>query len=190
MEKQAREIFRDALALHYIEGICQAGTEVDAWLKTHGGWLPNPQEVYGDGTPLTQPEDEGWDVMSKEPEKAMKDATDVMILLAEFLRDGIAEEMDQCDLKASADAWLEAHRWYDLPPLEQVIDLEADEPPQSVKEKSGRRDRSRSPRRNVAQDMMIATMKETILALEQTIRAKDEIIRKMKMDKTGVGQIR
>ena len=67
MEKRAREIFRDALALHYIDGICAAGEEVELWLKTHGGWLPDPQEVYGDGTPLTQPEDEGWDVMSKEP---------------------------------------------------------------------------------------------------------------------------
>jgi hypothetical protein len=107
MEKRAREIFRDALALHYIDGICAAGEEVESWLKTHGGWLPDPQEVYGDGTPLTQPEDEGWDVTSKEPEKAMKEAKGVMSLLAEFLRDGIAEEMGQCDLKASAQKWLE-----------------------------------------------------------------------------------
>ena len=107
MEKRAREIFRDALALHYIDGICAAGEEVESWLKTHGGWLPDPQEVYGDGTPLTQPEDEGWDVMSKEPEKAMKEAKGVMSLLAEFLRDGIAEEMGQCDLKASAQKWLD-----------------------------------------------------------------------------------
>ena len=85
VEKQAREIFRDALALHYIDGICAAGEEVDVWLKTHGGWFPDPQEVYGDGTPLTQPKDEGWDVMSKEPEKATKEAKGVMSLLAEFL---------------------------------------------------------------------------------------------------------
>ena len=107
MEKRAREIFRDALALHYIDGICAAGEEVELWLKTHGGWLPDPQEVYGDGTPLTQPVDEGWDVMSKEPEKAIKEAKGVMSLLAEFLRDGIAEEMGQCDLKASAQKWLD-----------------------------------------------------------------------------------
>ena len=151
MEKKAREIFRDALALHYIDGISKTGEEVDMWLKTHGGWFPDPQEVYGDGTPLTQPKDEGWDVMSKEPEKATKEAKGVMSLLAEFLRDGIAEEMGHCDLKASAQKW-----------LDDVVGQAA--PPETPK-----RDRSRSPRRCVIPDMMIATM-------EQTIQLKDQII--------------
>ena len=39
MEKRARVIFRDALALHYFEGISKAGEELHAWLKTHGGWF-------------------------------------------------------------------------------------------------------------------------------------------------------
>ena len=93
MEKRPRAIFRDALALHYIDGISKTGEEVNVWLKTHGGWFPDPQEVYGDGTPLTQPKDEGWDVMSKELEKAMKGAERVMGALKEFLGDGVAEHI-------------------------------------------------------------------------------------------------
>ena len=141
MEERARAIFRDALALHYIDDISKTGEEVNVWLKTHGGWLPDPQEVYGDGTPLTQPKDEGWDVMSKEPEKATKEAKGVMGSLKEFLGDGVAEHIGCTALKASVKQWLA-----DLP-----------------------RDRSRSPRRCVIPDMMIATM-------EQTIQLKDQII--------------
>ena len=157
MEKRARATFRDVLALHYIDGISKTGEEVNVWLKTHGGWFPDPQEVYGDGTPLTQPKDEGWDVMSNEPEKAMKEAKGVMGSLKEFFGDGVAEHIGRPDLKASVKKWLA-----DLP-----------------------RDRSRSPRRCVVPDMMIATMKDTISALDQIIRAKDEVIHKMKMDHMG-----
>ena len=143
MEKRARATFRDVLALHYIDGISKTGEEVDMWLKTHGGWFPDPQEVYGDGTPLTQPKDEGWDVMSKEPEKAMKEAKGVMGSLKEFFGDGVAEHIGRPDLKASVKKWLA-----DLP-----------------------RDRSRSPRRCVIPDMMIATMGETIRLKDQIIEA-------------------
>ena len=141
MEKRARATFRDVLALHYIDGISKTGEEVDMWLKTHGGWFPDPQEVYGDGTPLTQPKDEGWDVMSKETEKAMKEAKGVMGSLKEFFGDGVAEHIGRPDLKASVKKWLA-----DLP-----------------------RDRSRSPRRCVITQMMIATMEETIRLQDQTI---------------------
>ena len=42
MEKRARVTFRDALMLHYIDDICAAGEDVELWLKTHGGWFPDP----------------------------------------------------------------------------------------------------------------------------------------------------
>ena len=71
METVAREIFRDVLAAHYIDGH-PFGEEADLWLQTHGGWLPDPQEMYDDGTPLTQPRDEGDRVMSKDPETPRK----------------------------------------------------------------------------------------------------------------------
>ena len=86
METAAREIFRYVLVAHYIDGHL-FGEEADLWLKTHGGWLPDPAEMYGDGTPLTQPCDEGGCVMSKDPEKAMKEATGLMTCLAECLPD-------------------------------------------------------------------------------------------------------
>ena len=73
MEQRARQIFRDALFKHYIDEI-PCGDEVELWLKTHGGWFPDSQVMYGDGTPMTQPTDEGVDVTSAEPEKALQEA--------------------------------------------------------------------------------------------------------------------
>ena len=105
MEKRARAIFRDALMLHYIDDICIAGEEVELWLKTHGGWFPDQQQDYGYGSLM--PEADGPDVMSKEPEKAMKEAKGVMSLVAEFLEDGIAEHMGRSDLKGLAEKWLD-----------------------------------------------------------------------------------
>ena len=148
MEKRARATFRDVLALHYIDGICAAGEEVELWLKMHGGWFPDPQEVYGDGTPLTQPKDEGWDVMSTEPEKAMRGAERVMGSLKEFFGDGVAEHMNRPDLKASVKKWLA-----DLAP----------ETPQG-------RYRSRSPRRCVIPQMTIDVLKGTIQLQSETIK--------------------
>ena len=82
MEAEAREIFRHALAAHYIEGVgTQAGEQVDGWLKKHKGWLPDPQILYDDGTPLTQPHDEGSDVISPFPDEAVEDATHVICRL-------------------------------------------------------------------------------------------------------------
>ena len=145
MEKRAREIFRDALALHYINDISKSGEAVNVWLTTHGGWFPDPQEVYGDGTPLTQPKDEGWDVMSKEPEKAMRGAERVMGALKEFLGDGVAEHIGCTDLKASVKQWL--------------ADL------------AQGRDRSRSPRRCVIPQMTIDVLKGTIQLQSDAIEA-------------------
>ena len=70
-------IFRDALVHHYLNGL-EVGEEVGRWLKKHGGWLPDPQAVYGDGTPPTRPVDEGEDVTSLYPVSAMKEAEQLM----------------------------------------------------------------------------------------------------------------
>jgi hypothetical protein len=149
MEKRARAIFRDALGLHYFDGISKTGAEVDGWLKTHGGWFENLQEISRDGScRQILPTDNCENVVSKEPEKAMKEAKCVMGSLKEFLGDGVAEHIGCTALKASVKQWLA-----DLAP----------ETPQG-------RDRSRSPRRCVIPQMMIATMEETIRLQDQTIK--------------------
>ena len=84
MESKARDIFREALVIHYVDTLA-AGDEVDAWLRKHGGWLPDPQELYGDGTPLTQPADEGLDVFSNSPEIALREAEETMDRLVQSL---------------------------------------------------------------------------------------------------------
>ena len=87
METKARSIFRLALAHHYIDGIeADVAVEVEAWLKSHKGWLPDPQELYGDGTPLTQPKDEGDAVSSAYPILAIAEAKRAMILLRDSLQ--------------------------------------------------------------------------------------------------------
>ena len=99
MEKRARVILRDALLKHYIDEL-SCGHEVEAWLKTHGGWFPDNQMTYGDGTPLTQPKDEGEDVMSKEPENVLVDARVVMESLWATLDD------EDADLANSVCSWI------------------------------------------------------------------------------------
>jgi len=150
MKKKAREIFRDALMLHYIDDICAAGEEVESWLKTHGGWFPDQQQDYGYGSQM--PEADGPDVMSKEPEKAAKEAKGVMNLPAEFLDDGIAEHMGRSDLKTSAAKWLDDLAGQAAPP------------------ETPKRDRSRSPRRCVIPDLTIAVLKGTIQLQSETIK--------------------
>ena len=147
VEKQAREIFRDALMLHYIDDICAAGEEVEMWLKTHGGWFPDQQQDYGYGSQM--PEADGPDVMSKEPIKAANEAKGVMGSLKEFFGDGVAEHIGRIGLKASVAKWLA-----DLAP----------ETPQG-------RDRSRSPRRCVIPQMTVAVLKENIQLKDQLIEA-------------------
>jgi hypothetical protein len=81
MESRARGIFRDALALHYIEGLQEMGVSVEQWLQTHGGYFADPQEIYGDGSPDDQPADEGDAVTSANPAKALLDARRLMSFL-------------------------------------------------------------------------------------------------------------
>ena len=100
MEKRARVIFRNALVSHYIDGI-EAGAAVEYWLRTHRGWLPDPQDTYGDGTPLTQPADEGEDVMSFTPALAMEEAKPLMQRLVDTI-----EGADPDHILADALLWL------------------------------------------------------------------------------------
>ena len=144
MESRARAIFRDALGLHYFDGISKTGAEVDGWLKTHGGWFASLREIFRDGScQQIVPADNGENIMSKEPEKAAKDAERVMGSLKEFLGDGVAEHIGCTALKASVKQWL--------------ADL------------TQGRDRSRSPRRCVIPDMTVAVLKETIQLKDQLI---------------------
>ena len=146
MEKRARAIFRDAMALHYFDGISKTGEEVDGWLKTHGGWFGNLREIFRDGScQQIVPTDNGENIISKEPEKAMEEAERVMGSLKEFLGDGVAEHIGCTALKASVKQWL--------------ADL------------AQGRDRSRSPRRCVIPDMTVAVLKETIQLKDQLIEA-------------------
>jgi hypothetical protein len=105
MEARARNIFRNALGAHYIDGIgTEAAVHVEKWLMKHKGWFPDPQVLYGDGTPLTQPHDEGSDAMSPFPD-AVEDAIRVM----SFLRDTwplMEEESDQ-KIFSSMQQWLD-----------------------------------------------------------------------------------
>ena len=56
--KFARMQLRELLAIHYMEGT-PLGDEAEQCLLRWGGWIPDPQQLYGDGTPWTQPADQG-----------------------------------------------------------------------------------------------------------------------------------
>ena len=86
LEQEARHIFRAALVIHYIEGLPKSGELVNQWLQEHRGWFPDPQELYGDGTPMTQPKDEGVDVTSPDPIRANSEATAILKILAAELQ--------------------------------------------------------------------------------------------------------
>ena len=88
METRARIIFRDALHAHYIVGL-EAGEEVYAWLRTHGGWFPDPQGDFDGETPA----DQGATIMSSQPVQAMEDAKKVMQRLHDTL--AVTEEPDE-----------------------------------------------------------------------------------------------
>ena len=138
-------IFRDALALHYFNGIPKTGEELHAWLQTHGGWFASLREIFRDGScQQIIPADNGENVVSEEPEKAMEEAKHVMGALKEFLGDGVAEHIGCTNLKASVNQWL--------------ADL------------AQGRDRSRSPRRCVIPQMTIAVLEETIRLKDDVIK--------------------
>ena len=46
---EVRLLFRQMLAQHYMESH-PLGAEVEDWLLRFGGWFPDPQVLYGDGS--------------------------------------------------------------------------------------------------------------------------------------------
>ena len=69
-----RRRMRELLAAHYVGESCVQGPQVEAWLHRWGGWFGDPQEMYSDGTPWTQPVDQGTDAPRSNPERAIHDA--------------------------------------------------------------------------------------------------------------------
>ena len=159
METKARSIFRLALAHHYIDGIeYDVAEEVEAWLKSHKGWLPDPQELYGDGTPLTQPKDEGDAVSSAYPILAIAEAKRAMILLRDSLQ---KKKFKEGLLEAEEDRLANVQKW-----LGDAAFSER---------------RSRSPLRETScnfpyTEKLISLQKDKILALEaQVARLESEV---------------
>ena len=183
MEKRARVILRDALLKHYIDEL-SCGHEVEAWLKTHGGWFPDNQMTYGDGTPLTQPKDEGEDVMSKEPANVLVDAKVVMESLWTTLDD------EDADLANSVCSWIIdlGILWATVSRLTEANAEAYDFRLESAKEttQSFKRGRSRSPRRTNVNGHLEALLNDhihkiseqaiEIVELREKIREKDRYI--------------
>ena len=160
MEKRARMIFRDALLKHYIDEL-PCGDKVEMWLITHGGWFPDNLVIYDDGTPLTQPKDEGTDVVSPEPEKALREASTLMELIWPVL-----DEYD-VDLMSAMCNWLTS-TWPQQPSVPSQLteaNVEANdfrlefakETLQSFKR--GRNSHSRSPRRQADSEPVVDTIR-------------------------------
>ena len=51
---EVRILLRQILAQHYVDTPHSLGTEVEAWLLRWGGWFPDPQKLYGDGSSRLQ----------------------------------------------------------------------------------------------------------------------------------------
>ena len=88
-EKEARDLFRDILTQHYVDGH-PCGKDADDWLRKHGGWFPDPQELYDDGTSL--PKDEGLDVRRQHP-AALEEAFNLITKLDQWLLSANLEDM-------------------------------------------------------------------------------------------------
>ena len=185
MESKARHIFRDLLALHYIEDL-DAGPLVETWLKNHGGWFPDPQEMYGDGTPLTAPVDEGEDATSADPARAMEDARALMPKLMANLTKEVERTPDDdvyAPIAKDVTVWMKA-----------------------CDRREGReRSRSRSPLRvdpmsEVARaaldvvckhdaDPRVEEQRATIARLRQELAAKDAEIADLRIGHGSIGPI-
>ena len=189
MEKRARVILRDALLKHYIDEL-SCGHEVEAWLKTHGGWFPDNQMTYGDGTPLTQPKDEGEDVMSKEPENVLVDARVVMENLWVSLDD------EDADLANRVCSWIMdiAILWATDSKLTEANVEANDFRLEFAKEtlQSFKRGRSRSPHRTNGDPGLIRIINEhavEIVELREKIVEKDRHIANLEDNKMAKMQL-
>ena len=69
-----RRRMRDLLAAHYVGEECVEGPQIEAWLLEWGGWFPDSSQLFGDGTPWTQPVDQGGDAPCSKPDRAICDA--------------------------------------------------------------------------------------------------------------------
>ena len=99
--------------------------------------------MYGDGTPLTQPRDEGYRVMSNDQEKALKEAMGLMKCIAEcdyrakerldeYAKKYSIESVHGCPYdRGGADRYYgrssNPHKWTFAPRFAEVYDLSADE---------------------------------------------------------------
>ena len=75
---EVRSRMRELVTWHYMEGI-EFKDMVAAWLLEFGGWLPDPQEVYGDATPL--PLDQGLYAPCLDIERAIGEAAELFDLI-------------------------------------------------------------------------------------------------------------
>ena len=196
MERRARVILRDALLKHYIDEL-SCGHEVEAWLKTHGGWFPDNQMTYGDGTPLTQPKDEGEDVMSKEPANVLVDAKVVMESLWTTLDD------EDADLANSVCSWIIdlGILWATVSRLTEANAEAYDFRLESATEttQSFKRGRSRSPRRTNVNGHLDALLNDhihkiseqaiEIVELQEKIEEKDRHIAHLEGTKMAKTQL-
>ena len=198
MEKRARDIFRNALFHHYIDGIA-AGDDVERWLKTHHGWFPDEQADYGYGCMM--PPADGPDMMSKDPVLAVKEAKTLMDRLSKTLGqeenaavlDEVCEwlehwnaPVDSAKMASSSAALTEANV--------EAHDFRIKFAQETLQSFKDRRDRSRSPRRSDDWDAKAATLqldvkdariqvlKEHIQSLETSVKDKDALIEKARID--------
>jgi hypothetical protein len=72
-----RGVLRRILAHHYMEGH-PLGEEVENWLLRFGGWFPDPQVLYGDGT--STPHDTGVDGPCPDLIAALEEANLIIVL--------------------------------------------------------------------------------------------------------------
>jgi hypothetical protein len=75
--RDLRVVMRRMLATHYMEGH-PLGQEVENWLLRYGGWFPDPQVLYGDGT--CTPSDTGVDGPCSEISEGLHEAELILIL--------------------------------------------------------------------------------------------------------------
>ena len=75
--REVRGVLRCILAHHYMEGH-PVSEEAGNWLMRWGGWFPDPQVLYGDGTET--PLDTGVDGPCADLRAALEEA-DVLLML-------------------------------------------------------------------------------------------------------------
>ena len=75
--RESRVVLRRILAHEYMEGHA-LGEEAEKWLLRYGGWFPDPQLLYGDGT--SAPSDTGVDGPCSEIDAALSEAELIIML--------------------------------------------------------------------------------------------------------------